>query len=104
MPRRVSQRLAALSVPLEQHLALQYFVRNAFRNLPHGARGSSSQSRQPIDLINLDSLFCDDTVCHLGTPQTPYYQDASHLSLSGADLALPTLTRALTNHLSAKLP
>jgi hypothetical protein len=86
-PMRAEQRLKELSVPIAKHQSLQAFSRAMFKNY----------SQVPgVRIIRLDPLFCDQRVCAIGTPDTSYYQDPSHLSQDGAARAIPILTKLLT--------
>ncbi len=86
-PLGARQRLKELSTPLPRHLALQAFSRNVFKT--HG----TPTATQPV---NFDPLFCDEQVCRVGTTDTSYYEDPSHLSQDGAELTVPTLTALLS--------
>lgn len=86
-PMRAGQRLKELSVPIAKHQSLQAFSRAMFKNY----------SQVPgVRILRLDPLFCDQRVCAIGTPDTSYYQDPSHLSQDGAARAIPILTKLLT--------
>lgn len=77
-----------LSVPLAKHHEFQSYTRNLFA--AHAAAGD-------IKLIDLDSPFCDNSSCMLGTPSRPYYRDHDHLTAIGANLAVDQIAEFIKN-------
>ena len=70
------------SVPFSKHTSIQSYSRRIF---------DEYDSRGEIKLINLDSIFCDNTRCIFGTIKQPYYSDADHLSVYGSKLTIPNI-------------
>lgn len=85
-PDAAEQTLRKLSVPLDKHRALQAFPAQIFREISNA---------YPVEIVNLDDEFCDESVCPVGTAEQSRYQDASHLSAEGALRLVPRLTRLL---------
>ena len=77
-----SEFIRKYSVPFFKHASLQSYTRKIF---------DEYDSRGEIKLINLDSVFCDDTRCIFGTIKEPYYTDADHLSTFGSNLTIPEI-------------
>jgi len=75
-----------VSVPLDVHRRSLTFVSSAFDALRAGRRPRA-------DLIDLEGVYCDSEVCSFGRDGVSYYFDDSHLSESGALLAVPELSR-----------
>ena len=70
-----ADRLRAFSVRRSAHARLQSYVADIFRQ---------SASEGSIRLTTLDDVFCDSESCLIGTPESSYYYDADHLSVTGA--------------------
>lgn len=76
---QTTELIRHLSVPLSKHHELQSYSRSLFSAL--AATGD-------ITLIDVDSLFCDDSICLLGTPNRPYYRDHDHLTTIGSNMVV----------------
>ena len=74
------------SVPVRLHNQLQAFSRKAIDNLV---------DQKQVNLINLDGLFCDGSVCSMGKASEPYYYDKDHLTPSGAFLTSAAFINAI---------
>lgn len=48
-----------------------------------------------VKKIALDSFFCDDNICRMGTVTEPYFKDQHHLSVVGAKNLMPTIREEL---------
>ena len=70
------------SIPFLKHISIQSYTRRIF---------DEYDSRGEIKLINLDSIFCDNTRCIFGTIKQPYYVDSDHLSEFGSKLTIPKI-------------
>jgi peptidoglycan/LPS O-acetylase OafA/YrhL len=79
--------LQKMSVLRAQHIKSQAYVVSVFKK---------SLSVGRLSVINFDDLYCDSDRCLMGTANTSYYQDASHLSLDGATLMIPALKKMLS--------
>ncbi len=69
-------KLIKLSVDYNKHMLLQKFVRDKLKevkNLNHNFKE-----------IDLNSFFCDNKKCKIGTKKASYYSDKNHLSAFGA--------------------
>jgi len=77
-----SELIRKYSVPIFKHTYFQSYTRKIF---------DEYDSRGEIKLINLDSVFCDNTRCIFGTIKEPYYTDADHLSTFGSNLTIPEI-------------
>jgi peptidoglycan/LPS O-acetylase OafA/YrhL len=73
-----------LSVTLEQHRKLQSFVETVF-------------DRYNAPILDFTNILCSGDICPFGTTEMSYYFDDDHLSLAGADILLPALTRLIEN-------
>lgn len=85
---QAAELIHRLSVPLSKHHELQSYTRNLFDTL--AASGD-------IKLIDLDSLFCDDSICILGKSNRPYYSDHDHLTALGSNLAVDQILELVKN-------
>ena len=74
------------SVPIAKHNQLQEFSREQLLQL---------EKLNGVEIINLDSAFCDNLVCLLGEVQNPYYTDYDHLSIFGAIKTSPLFFNAI---------
>jgi len=77
-----SEFIRKYSVPFFKHTSFQSYTRKIF---------DEYDSRGEIKLINLDSVFCDNTRCSFGTLKQPYYIDPDHLSPFGSNLTIPEI-------------
>jgi peptidoglycan/LPS O-acetylase OafA/YrhL len=77
-----SEFIRKFSVPVFKHASFQSYTRKIF---------DEYNSRGEIKLINLDSVFCDNTRCIFGTIKQPYYTDTDHLSSFGSNLTIPKI-------------
>ena len=84
-PARAAQVLDEVSVALPLHRAQQAYTSTEFRRPDLPARA----------VWNFDDLLCDTARCRIGSPERPYYADASRLSAMGAALLVPGLVKAL---------
>jgi hypothetical protein len=75
------------SVLLKQHSALQYESRSIVGRIA---------ALREVTVLNLDSLYCDQERCLVGTSVGSYYKDQDHMSRAGA--------RRATSILAAQLP
>ncbi|WP_293329330.1 acyltransferase family protein [Parvibaculum sp.] len=73
-PKDAERALQQFSVSETDHLDLTKFSRDAFERY-----------RDRADLVNLDSFFCSNQFCRIGTPRQSYYYDRHHLSIVGAE-------------------
>ncbi len=85
---QATELIHRLSVPLSKHHELQSYTRNLFAAL--AAAGD-------IKLVDVDSLFCDDSICLLGTPNRPYYRDHDHLTAIGSNMAADQISELVKN-------
>ena len=74
---QIAEGLQRMAVPVEKHNKLQEFSRSAFSR--YAATGK-------IMLINFDSIFCDLSLCRIGSEDESFYFDTNHLSSVGAKL------------------
>ena len=63
------------SVTRDEHEQQQAFVSKVFEPYRHDPR---------VTFIDFTNVFCDQTVCAVGTTNAPYYRDDHHLSETGA--------------------
>lgn len=87
---RTGAVLAAWSVPVATHRALQAFPDAVLRRPDLPAR----------EVLNADALFCDSERCLIGEAGQPFYTDRSHLSAAGAQRLVPLLTNSLRRGLT----
>ncbi|MGZ5621549.1 MAG: acyltransferase family protein [Methylobacter sp.] len=85
---QAAELIRRLSVPLSKHHELQSYTRNLFAALA---------TTGEINLIDLDALFCDDSVCILGKSNRPYYSDHDHLTAIGSNLAIDQISEFIKN-------
>ena len=82
--QQVTENIRALSVSKQQHLQLQAFASELFKQ--HAQAGQ-------LSLINVDDIFCDSEKCLIGTEKYSYYFDNNHLSTAGGRMVVDELVR-----------
>jgi peptidoglycan/LPS O-acetylase OafA/YrhL len=80
--QKVTESIRELSVTKQQHLQLQSFVSQLFKQ--HAQTGQ-------LSLINFDDIFCDGEKCLIGTDKHSYYFDNNHLTTAGGRLVIDEL-------------
>lgn len=75
--RDLQNRLDNHSVPFNKHLKEQEFTSKVIRN-------ESSPYADKVEIVNLDSIYCNNRFCSIGDTEAPYYIDDNHLNLKGA--------------------
>jgi peptidoglycan/LPS O-acetylase OafA/YrhL len=93
-PQVQSDRLRRYAVPKVRHEQLQAYNRSVLNQL--AAAGL-------LQVINLDSQFCDDEVCRLGDLNQTWYRDADHLSVVGALGLAEQLTHSIDSFSNTSL-
>ena len=91
------EAIRRVSVPLEIHRRSLAFVSSVF-----AALGLGSGPNRRADLIDLENSYCDSDVCSFGREGVSYYFDDNHLSVSGALVAVPGLSRHFRVSASAR--
>lgn len=81
---KVSKSIRELSVTKHQHLQLQSFVSQLFKQY--------AQTGQ-LNLINFDEIFCDSEKCLIGTDKYSYYFDNNHLTTVGGRMVVDELVK-----------
>ena len=85
-----NETLKKISVNFNKHIMIQEYNRNIFdkySNNPH------------VRLLSIDDTFCDNENCTVGVDKHSYYFDYNHLSIYGAELVKPDLSRFFKNYL-----
>ena len=86
-PLLQSTMLSKYAVPKIRHEQLQAFNRKLFSQLAEEG---------VLEVLNLDSRFCDETICRLGLPDQTWYRDADHVSVQGALVIADQLASAIS--------
>ncbi len=82
--QKVSESIRDLSVTKQQHLQLQSFVSQLFKQ--HAQAGQ-------LNLINFDDIFCNGEKCLIGTDKHSYYFDNNHLTTAGGHMVVDELVK-----------
>lgn len=84
--KSIAESIRASSVSRQQHLQLQAFVGNLFKQ--------HAQAKQ-LNLINFDDIFCDAEKCLIGTEQHSYYFDNNHLTTAGGRMLVDKIAKEM---------
>ena len=87
-----------VSVPRTTNVTSMQYVNGVFA--AHGVQPRGARA----ELIDLTEVYCLADTCPFAAGSDSYYFDSNHLSVRGAQLAVPALAAAFDQRPSARMP
>ena len=92
--------MAELPILVRPYIAPKFFPSSDmdFTDVPSSKNLVNWAQKNGIMAMNFKSIFCDTKICNRYSSNGWLYRNASHLSITGAQLAIPTIISYLDKY------